>query len=133
MKANSKRILFFDGVCHLCNTTVDFALPKFKEGEILFAPLQGPTAHQMLTTQDLSLNYVVYYRDEIIYRKSKAIIYLLGDMKGFYRALSIMLRLIPNPVADFFYDLVAKYRYHLFGKYDTCRLPTAEERKFFID
>lgn len=133
MEQTSKRILFFDGVCHLCNGLVDFALPKFKEGEIYFAPLQGPTAQQLLDSQDLGLDYVVYFRDGAIHRKSQAIAYLFGDMGGLYRLPSVMLRILPHFISDFFYRIIAKYRYRLFGKDEMCRIPTPEERKFFLD
>lgn len=133
METNSKRILFFDGVCHLCNGLVDFSLPKFQPGKIYFAPLQGPTAEKMLLPQDLSLDYVVYFRDGTIYRRSKAIAYLLQDIGGFYKLLSIMLHILPSFISDFFYELIAKFRYRLFGKDEMCRIPTLEERKFFLD
>ena len=130
---NSKRILFFDGVCVLCNGVVDFALPKFKEGEIYFSPLQGLTAKQLLTPQDLGLDYVVYYRNGTIHRKSQAVAYLLGDIGGIYRAPSIMLHILPNFIADAVYRLVAKYRYRIFGQAETCRRPSPQEKKFFVD
>lgn len=133
MNATSKRILFFDGVCGLCNATVDFALPKFNEGEIYFAPLQGSTAHEMLDSQDLGLEHVVYYRDGIRHRRSQAVAYLLADIGGFYKIPSLMLRIFPSFISDSLYALVAKYRYRIFGKLETCRLPTPEEKKFFID
>lgn len=133
MKANTKRILFFDGVCHLCSSLVDFCLPKFSEGEIYFAPLQGSTAHEMLPPQDLGLDYVVYFRDEKIHRRSKAIAYLLGDIGGIYKPISIMLHILPSFISNFFYELVAKYRYRIFGKSETCRLPTPQEKKYFLD
>lgn len=133
MEQTSKRILFFDGVCHLCNGLVDFSLPKFKAGEIYFAPLQGPTAEKMLAPQDLGLEYVVYFRDGSIHRKSKAIAYLLQDMGGIYRVASVMLRIMPSPISDFFYRIIAKYRYRVFGKDEMCRIPTPEEKKYFLD
>lgn len=133
MEQTSKRILFFDGVCHLCNGLVDFALPKFKEGEIYFAPLQGPTAESLLHPQDLGLEYVVYFRDGTIYRKSQAIAYLLHDIGGIYYILSIMLHILPCFISDSIYRLIAKYRYRLFGKSEVCRIPTPQERRFFLD
>ena len=133
MMKETKRILFFDGVCGLCSSLVDFALPKFAEGQIFFAPLQGSTAKISLPTQDLGLEYVVYFRDGIIHRKTKAVAYLLTDIGGFYKLLGIMLRIFPSFIADFFYKIVATYRYRIFGKSETCRLPTPQERKFFLD
>ena len=129
----TKRILFFDGVCGLCSSLVDFALPKVAEGQIFFAPLQGTTAKSTLPPQDLGLEYVVYFRDGIILRKTKAVAYLLTDIGGIYKLLGIMLRIFPGFIADFFYKVVAKNRYRIFGKSETCRLPTPQERKFFLD
>ena len=129
----TKRILFFDGVCGLCSSLVDFALPKFAEGQIFFAPLQGSTAQTTLSPQDLSLEYVVYFRDGTIYRKTKAVAYLLTDIGGFYKPLGIMLHTLPSFITDFFYKIVAQNRYRIFGKSETCRLPTPQERKFFLD
>lgn len=129
----TKRILFFDGVCGLCSLLVDFALPKFAEGQIFFAPLQGSTAQTTLSPQDLGLEYVVYFRDGTIYRKTKAVAYLLTDIGGFYKLLGIMLHALPSFITDFFYKIVAQNRYRIFGKSETCRLPTPQERKFFLD
>lgn len=133
MKKNTKRILFFDGVCYLCSSLVDFCLPRFSEGEIYFAPLQGATALEILSPQDLSLDYVVYFRDGNIYRRTQAVAYLLGDIGGIYKAISIMLHILPSFISDFFYELVAKYRYRIFGKSEICRLPTPQERKYFLN
>ena len=129
----TKRILFFDGVCGLCSSLVDFTLPKVSAGDLSFAPLQGSTAQRLLPTQDLGLEYVVYLRDEKIHRRTKAIAYLLQDIGGIYKPISIMLHVLPAFISDFFYGIVAKYRYQFFGKSETCRLPTPQERNFFLD
>lgn len=129
----TKRILFFDGVCGLCSSLVDFALPKVSVGQIFFAPLQGPNAKQLLLAQDLGLEYVVYLRDGVIHRRTKAVSYLLQDIGGLYKPLGIMLRTLPSFISDFFYEIVARNRYRLFGKSETCRLPTPIERSFFLD
>jgi len=128
-----KRIVFFDGVCKLCHGVVDWFLPLFPVGEIYFAPLQGPTALQTLQQQDLSLDSVIYYRDGQIFKKSQAIIWLIKDSKSILRKPIIMFHLIPSPILDFFYDLIARTRYQVFGKTDTCRIPTDYERKYFLD
>jgi predicted DCC family thiol-disulfide oxidoreductase YuxK len=133
MKENVKRVLFFDGVCHLCNGLVDFSLPHFKRGELFFAPLQGPTAQAMLPKQDLGLEYVVYLRDGQLYRKSQAIAWLFKDMGGALSIVSVMLRALPVSLADYAYDLVAQFRYKIFGKDEVCRIPTPEERAYFLD
>lgn len=129
----TKRIIFFDGICILCDGFVTWAWPKFNPGEIYFAPLQGVTAKKLLPNTDLSLESVIYYRDGQIYKKTEAIQWLLFDMNGFYKAISIMLRYIPTFLSHLAYDLIARYRYNVFGKLQSCRLPTEQEKKYFLD
>lgn len=132
-KRDYNRILFFDGVCGLCSSLVDFALPKLKENQIYFAPLQGSTALKTLSPQDLGLDYVVYLRDGTIHRKTKAVAYLLTDIGGHYKYPGLMLHALPSIFTDFFYQIIAKNRYRIFGKSDTCRLPTPNEKNYFLD
>ena len=128
-----KRIVFFDGVCKLCHGVVDWFMPLFTTGEIYFAPLQGTTAQKNLSPQDLSLDGVIYLRDGQIYKKSQAIIWIIKDSKSILRKPIIMFHLFPTPVLDFFYDFIARTRYQIFGKTDTCRIPTPNERQYFLD
>lgn len=133
MKANMKRIVFFDGICLLCNGFVDWSRPHFIVGEIFYAPLQGKTAKEILPMQDLGLASIVYFRDGQIFKKSQAVLNLMSDMGGILKFLSLMLRAVPLVLADAVYDLVAKYRYRVFGQTETCRLPTPQEKPFFLD
>lgn len=128
-----KRIVFFDGVCKLCHGVVDWFLPLFTAGEIYFAPLQGPTARQTLSHQDLSLDGVIYLRDGVVHKKSQAIIWIIRDSRSILHKPIIMFQLIPTPLLDIVYDLIARMRYRLFGKTNSCRIPTPKERQYFLD
>lgn len=125
-------IIFFDGVCGLCNHSVDWVITHDQRGQFFFAPLQGETAKKMLPdkfTNDLS-TIVLYYEGKI-YTKSDAIILITTKLQGPIKIFTL-LKFVPVIIRNFFYDLVAKFRYRLFGKKQTCRLPLAHEKKFFL-
>lgn len=126
-------ILFFDGVCNLCNSTVDFLIQRDHNKIIRYASLQGETAKKTLAEKYFTdLNTVVLYQDGQIYTKSEAIIRALIHLGPKYALASIFL-IIPGFIRDFFYTLIAKNRYRFWGKRDTCRLPTHAEKKLFLD
>jgi len=127
------RIIYFDGVCNLCNGFVDFVIQRDKEHLFQFAPLQGKSALQLLNHQDLGLDSVVYYDNGQVYKKSIAVLKIAGELSTGYRFFSKLASLLPIFILNFFYDFIAKNRYLFFGKKQTCRLPTLEERKLFLD
>jgi predicted DCC family thiol-disulfide oxidoreductase YuxK len=127
-------ILFFDGVCGLCNRVVDFVLRNDRRGRVQFAPLQGSTAQSRLPDRDREqLDTVVLIEGDRITRRSTAVVRLLSHLGGIWTALAWLLWLIPWPLRDVGYRAVSKLRYRLFGKKETCRLPTAGERARFMD
>ncbi len=126
------KIVFFDGVCNLCNAFVDWLIRRDKKHALHFASLQGLAAAEKVQSFSRELNTVIYFRNESIHQKSEAIIYIFFDLGGFGRIAFVFL-LIPRFIRDSIYDLVAKYRYSLFGLRQTCRLPTPEEKNFFLD
>ncbi|MDG2247256.1 MAG: DCC1-like thiol-disulfide oxidoreductase family protein [Flavobacteriales bacterium] len=129
-KANpaAQRIVFFDGVCSICNSTVDFLMNEDEEGVLKFASLQGETAKQHAEVpQEETPGSIIYFREGTIHSKSSAVLLILKDLGGLWRVLSF-LRIIPKPIRNAVYDLIARNRYKWFGKKETCRMPTAEER-----
>ncbi len=132
--AVTERIVFFDGVCGLCNHTVDFLLRRDAEEILRFAPLQGTTATQMLP-QDVRdrLDTIAYYRIGQRYYRSTALLRVLRDLGGFWGVLGVLLWVIPSPLRDAGYRCVSVLRYRIFGKRAACRVPTSEERARFLD
>lgn len=123
-------VLFFDGVCGLCNRTVDFVLKHDRRGTIRFAPLQGSTASERLPDEDRQrLDSVILQVGGTIHKKSSAVVRLLRAMGGIWTLLGWLLWLIPRPLRDIGYVLVAMNRYRLFGKKETCRMPKPAERE----
>src|SRR5262249_20058525 len=139
-------ILLYDGVCGLCNRTVQFALKRDQEGVFRFASLQSPLAGRILALHerdaaDLDTMYVVLNCDpanpaghgEELLERSNAVLYMLRQLGGFWGVVGSLLRLIPRPIRDWGYGVVAKTRYGVFGKYDTCPVPSKETRERFLD
>ena len=127
-------IVFFDGVCGLCNSSVDFVLRHDHHGRLKFAPLQGETAARLLPAADReNLGSLVLWDDGRMFRRSSAVIRILWRLGPAWRVLGWLIWLIPLPLRNGGYRLVAASRYRLFGKKETCRLPSPEERGRFLD
>ncbi len=128
----SQAILFFDGHCNLCNSTVDFLIQRDPEIRLKFAPLQGETAKKCLDSELIqSQGTVVFWREGHTYLRSKAI-FKVAHLLGGSLSLILPFQILPRFITDAGYRLVAKYRYRIFGKKDTCRVPTEKERKHFL-
>ena len=122
-------ILFFDGVCGLCNHAVDFVMRNDSRSRIRFAPLQGATAAELLESQDVAnLNSMVMLEHGRAFRRTAAAVRILWNLGGFWNVLGWLLWVVPAPLRDVAYRLVAATRYRFFGKRETCRMPTPEER-----
>lgn len=130
-------VVFYDGVCGLCNRLVYFLLRKDRHARLRFAQLQGDLARELLVPRgidpsDLDTVYVVAnWRtpDERALARSRAILHALGQLGGGWRLLAAVARIVPRPLADVAYRLVARVRYRLFGRFDACPLPPPEWRK----
>ncbi len=132
-ETSSPGIVFFDGVCGLCNRTVDFILSHDPRGAFLFAPLQGKTAQSRLTDADRqSLASLVLITEQGTYRRSSAVVRILWRLGGLWKLLGGLLWLVPRPLRDLGYRVVARNRYRLFGQTETCRFPTEKERARFL-
>lgn len=134
-KLMNKPILFFDGICGMCNRSVNFALSRDKNSLLYFSPLQGETAKQLLSEEDITRIDTVILRPadgKPLYRRSAAVIRLLWILAFPWNVIGWILWCIPLPIRDFGYRIIAGSRYRLFGKRETCRIPTAEERTHFL-
>lgn len=126
------KIIYFDGVCGLCNGFIDFIIKVDKKKKFSFSPLQSEYAGKNLPealTQDLKS--VVYQNEDEIFLKSDAVIKIFLDLGGLWKLFGFA-RLLPIGFRNWLYDQVAANRYKIFGKKDTCRLPSAEERSRFV-
>lgn len=128
-----QQIIFFDGVCNLCNGFVDFLMSRDLDRHFHFSPLQGETAKRVLPADSRErLHSVVLSSQGQMFEKSDAVLMILPQLGGLWTAFRVFW-IIPKFLRDMIYDLVAKNRYFIWGKRETCRLPTPEERKRFLD
>nr|WP_310821341.1 DCC1-like thiol-disulfide oxidoreductase family protein [Stratiformator vulcanicus] len=127
-------MVFFDGVCGMCNRFVDFLLRHDGKGQFLFAPLQGETAKAIVPDEWRErLKSVVYRDEEGLHRHSGAVVRMLCRLGGGWALLGYAMWVIPAPIRDLGYAGVAAVRYRLFGKKESCRMPKPAERERFLD
>ena len=139
VRHDARGLVLYDGVCGLCDRTVQFLLDVDRHGVLRFAPLQGETANALLGSHNAiknSLESIVFVREystlnAATYRRSEAVLRILNEVGGFWRVVS-WLRIIPRPVRDILYDWIGRNRYQWFGKFAECRLPSAEVRARFL-
>jgi predicted DCC family thiol-disulfide oxidoreductase YuxK len=134
-------IILYDGVCGLCNRLNQFVL-KYDKGDIFrFAPLQSRLAAEILGRHgiqagDLDTVYVVQRSaqpDEQLLSRSDAVICVLSHLGAGWRFVGFISRLLPLSFRNWVYTLIARNRYQLFGKSDSCLMPSAKDRAKFLD
>ena len=127
-------VVFFDGVCGLCNHTINLLLNLDRKHRLRFAPLQGTTAQNCVPAEARTeMKSFVFSRDGHLYYRSAALVRILIRLGGIYAVLGSILWIIPGPLRDIAYRVVSACRYRVFGKHDSCRLPTPAERAKFLD
>jgi predicted DCC family thiol-disulfide oxidoreductase YuxK len=132
-------IVFFDGFCNLCNATVDFLIRHDRRGRLRFASLQSPrglrecgSVHDGGPGSGGAPASVVLAHDGRLYRRSGAVLRAVALLGGPWRLAAVLL-VIPRPLRDAVYRLVAARRYRWFGRRETCRAPSTGERDRFLE
>lgn len=134
-------LVFYDGVCGLCDRSVQFVLKRDRAGRVKFATLQGDLARRMLPPagyDPADLDTVLVVADwngprQRVLSRSAAVLHAAGELGGIWRALSAVARVLPTKVSDAVYRFIARRRYRIFGRYDACPLPRPEWRDRFLD
>ncbi|HSZ34214.1 MAG TPA: thiol-disulfide oxidoreductase DCC family protein [Puia sp.] len=127
-------LILFDGVCNLCNRLVRFIIKRDPSARFKFASLQSDIGYQWLNRFGLTNNApdsVVLIKDEKYYLKSTGVLKILRDLGSVWKVFYIFM-IVPRPVRDFVYDMIAKSRYRIFGKRDTCMIPTPDLKDRFL-
>jgi len=133
-------LVLYDGVCGLCERLVQFLLTHDHRRVFNFASLQSATGQAMLEryrqdSRDLTSFYVVAnYRtpDSRLFMRSDAALFVASELAWLWKAMRLV-RLVPKGVRDRVYDLVARNRYRVFGRYEQCLMPRPEFRSRFVD
>ena len=126
-------IVYFDGVCSVCNGFVDFLLGRDSNHSLQYTALQGEAAKENLNIELYkNIDSLIFQTDKKVYTRSNAALMALSSLGGFWK-FAIWLRLIPRFIRDPLYNIIAKNRYSWFGKYDKCRIPTESEKGRILD
>jgi len=127
-------VILFDGVCNFCNSSVNFIIDHDKKNIYRFAALQSDIGQKILEFYKLpkdNFDSFILVENDKVYKKSSAAIMVARNLGGIY-SLAYPFIFIPRFIRDFFYNLIAKNRYKLFGKKDSCRIPTPELKEKFL-
>lgn len=128
-------IIIFDGVCNLCNGTVQFIIKRDKEKKFSFISFQSDAGQEMMMQYGFTGtngSSVVYLRKGVLLAKSRAVLEILKDLGSGWK-LAYILMIIPPFIRDFVYNVIAKYRYRIFGKRESCQVPNSELADRIID
>jgi predicted DCC family thiol-disulfide oxidoreductase YuxK len=126
-----KQVIFYDGVCGLCEKFIDFVIRYDSKRKFMYAPLQGKTAQKLSIGLETS-NSVLLWQDGQIKDQSNAAIHIICQLKWWFKPTKVFL-LVPVCIRNWVYTFIAKNRYKWFGKHEQCRIPTQEERSYFLD
>lgn len=127
-------IVLFDGVCNLCNGSVQFLLKRDPEGRFRFAALQSDAGRSLLAEHGLDpdiLSSVVLIEDGRIWKESSAALRIARHLPGAWKLLRVFAA-VPRPLRDAVYRWIARNRYRWFGKTESCWLPTPELKARFL-
>lgn len=135
-KITKRNIIFFDGICNLCNGAINFVIDHDRKKVYSFSSLQSDFSKATLADREVdpsALNTIILLdENDKIYTKSDAVFEVISNLDGGWKYFRVF-RLVPRIIRDFVYDLVSRGRYSLFGRKDACRIPTPELRKRFLD
>jgi len=131
---SAEKIILFDGVCNLCNSSVNFIIDRDAKNIFRFASLQSEVGQKILSKFGLNGNEfdsIILISDNKYFIKSTAAINISKDLK-FPWKLSVVFLIIPVFLRDYLYDILAKNRYKWFGRKDSCRIPDPEIKNKFL-
>lgn len=129
------KVILFDGVCNLCNGSINWIIDHDKSNQFYFSALQseyGKSAALKFTGMKDYMNTVILVEDEVPYFGSDAVLRILKHIGGVY-SLGYIFIIIPRFIRNFFYNIVSRNRYRWFGKRDSCRVPTPGLKAKFIE
>ncbi len=130
---NSHPIILFDGVCNLCNSSVQFIIRRDPRSKFLFAALQSDFGTAQLHHFGMApgmLNSIILIQNGKAHQKSSAALEIARSLSGLWPVMYIF-KLVPRVIRDWVYDRIAKNRYKLFGRRDECMIPTLELKSRF--
>jgi predicted DCC family thiol-disulfide oxidoreductase YuxK len=131
-----KKIILFDGLCNLCDTSVQYVIKHDKKESFRFVALQSDLGQKIIKhigIDTTKTDSVILYEPRIAYYyKAEAAIRIVKEIGGIYSFLTIF-SILPNAILNYIYDYIAKNRYKWYGKKETCLIPTEEQKVKFLE
>lgn len=126
-------ILFYDDICKTCVFSIRFLIRIDKKQKLRFSPIHSNTFKQTVNINQEKIlpDSVILFSNGILFTKSEAVLEIFSILGGFWK-VCLILRLLPGCFSDKVYDLVAKNRYRLFGKRESCFIPNLNEKQLFL-
>lgn len=134
MKKTDQPIIIFDGVCNLCEYSVQFIVKHDRQAKFKFVSAQserGKVLQRIYGVDTLQDGTVILLKGDQVYVKSDAAVEIAKDLDGLWRFLSVF-KFILKPARDFIYSIISKNRYRWFGKKDECLLPDNNIKERFL-
>jgi len=131
---DSGAIILFDGVCNLCNASINFVIDRDKDSYFQYGALQSEQGRILLADYELPEQYldsIILLEDGELFTASDAALRIARRLSGLWRFIYV-LRWIPRTIRDSVYNWIARNRYRWFGRSDTCRIPTPELQARFL-
>jgi len=131
---DGRYIVLFDGVCNLCNESVNFIIKRDPGRRFAFAPVQSVCGQDLIdqfNVPEVGVDTFLLIKQNHCYFKSDAALEIAKDLQGAWFLLYVF-KIIPRPLRDFIYGLIAKNRYRLFGKKQVCMIPSVENKGRFL-
>lgn len=130
-----KKIILFDGVCNLCNASVQFVIKRDTKDVFRFVPLQSDLGNKILNhigiNREQTDSIVLYEPGKAYFYKAEAALKIINEFGGLYYLLNI-LQIFPKFISNAVYDYIAKNRYHWYGKQESCMMSTPELAAKFL-
>lgn len=128
-------IVLFDGICNFCNASVQFILKRDTKGVFKFAALQSESGKTILQKYGFSSDHdssILLVRNDRVYSRSDAAMHIFRALNGAWPVLYYLMAITPRFLRNAVYDWIADHRYRLFGKRDTCMIPSERQRARFL-
>lgn len=132
----NKKIILFDGLCNLCDSSVQFLIKRDTKDIFRFVSLQSELGKKLLSKLPNAIQQtdsIILYESEVLfYYKSQAVFQIIKSLGGIFNFLLIF-KLLPTSLTDIIYDYIARNRYQWFGKKQHCSVPTMEIQLKFLE
>ncbi|MGB1307836.1 MAG: thiol-disulfide oxidoreductase DCC family protein [Oceanihabitans sp.] len=132
----NKQLILFDGVCNLCNTSVNYVIKHDKKNVFLFAALQSDIGKTIIEKYKIDTvktdSILLYSKEKGLKVKSTAALHIAKYL-GFPNNIMVIFLIVPTFIRNWVYNYIAKNRYKWFGKKDACRIPTPELKSKFLE